>query len=155
MSETFPEKHINNITLERVRYNDQVVYGPDGQELGHWEKEQRFASSPLCDREIVVNKPDLDKGADKQVCLKDTLSHEAGHQVYDKFLKPQDQKNWTELSGSREAEQCVSNYARTDNFEDFAESYRAYVREPGALKQTSPEKYNFMRDTVFDGREYF
>lgn len=61
---------------------------------------------------------------------------------------------WTELSGSREAKQCMSDYAGKYKFEDFAESCRAYVREPGIFQQTSPEKHEFMRDIVFEGREY-
>jgi len=48
----------------------------------------------------------------------------------------------------------VSEYAKTNQFEDFAESYMTYIRDPETLLFASPEKYQFMRDEVFFGREY-
>jgi hypothetical protein len=48
----------------------------------------------------------------------------------------------------------VSDYARTDELEDFAESYMFYVRDPAVLRQASPEKYEFLRLELFAGREY-
>ena len=48
----------------------------------------------------------------------------------------------------------VSDYARTNQSEDFAESYAAYIRDPEGLAFQSQEKYDFMRDYVFGGREY-
>lgn len=54
----------------------------------------------------------------------------------------------------------VSGYALNDPFEDFAESYVYYVlhnKKFKSLTQTSPAllaKYQFMRDIVFEGKEY-
>ena len=48
----------------------------------------------------------------------------------------------------------VSDYAQTNEREDFAESYMTYVHDPGYLKATSPAKYMFMRQYAFKGREY-
>lgn len=54
----------------------------------------------------------------------------------------------------------VSGYALSDPFEDFAESYVYYVlhnKKFKSLTQTSPSllaKYQFMRDVVFEGKEY-
>jgi hypothetical protein len=48
----------------------------------------------------------------------------------------------------------VSDYARTNEYEDFAESYLAYVRWPQTLLTFSPVKYEFMRAEVFLGKEY-
>ena len=48
----------------------------------------------------------------------------------------------------------VSEYARTNQYEDFAESYKAYVRDPELLQFMNPEKYVFMRDEVCVGQEY-
>jgi hypothetical protein len=48
----------------------------------------------------------------------------------------------------------VSDYARTNEYEDFAETYRVYVYEPEVLRFYNPDKYEYMRQVVFDGREY-
>lgn len=45
----------------------------------------------------------------------------------------------------------VSEYARSDDREDFAESVEFYWINPAALKQVNEKKYRFMRDEVFKG----
>lgn len=51
-------------------------------------------------------------------------------------------------------ETFVSEYARTDPYEDFADSVIAYFADPEVLRRRSPEKYAFMRDRVMGGKEY-
>lgn len=94
--------------------------------------------------------------------LLDTLVHEVGHNVHYN-LRRQDWDlgtRWTELykrskdSFARDGLGYVSEYARFNDFEDFAETYWAYVREPELLKFANLEKYEFMRQEVFGGREY-
>ena len=48
----------------------------------------------------------------------------------------------------------VSAYARTNPFEDFAETFREYRYHGSSLKAYAPEKYAFMKNYVFDGLEY-
>lgn len=48
----------------------------------------------------------------------------------------------------------ISDYAKTDPYEDFAESVSAYVIDPGTLKDRAPEKYAFINEQVMSGREY-
>lgn len=152
LKDTLPEKHANNISMDSVRYHEQTVSTQGGVELGHWESEQKQTFLQP-DQEIVINEHKLqgDKGQEQ---MKNTLTHEVGHQTYAKFLPESDRQAWEKLSGDRAQTECVNEYARTDQFEDFAVSYRAYVRDPRSLKQVSPEKYEFMRDKVFEGREY-
>lgn len=45
----------------------------------------------------------------------------------------------------------VSDYARSDDREDFAESVEFYWLAPDELRRVSPAKYRFMRDVVFEG----
>lgn len=152
LKDTLPEKHANNITMDSVRYTDKTVESKEGVELGSWESEQKQTFLQP-DQEITINKQSLegDKGQEQ---MKDTLTHEVGHQTYSKFLSESDRKEWGKLSAERTGQECVSGYAQKDKFEDFAESYRAYVRDPESLKQVSSEKYEFMRNKVFEGREY-
>jgi hypothetical protein len=65
-------------------------------------------------------------------------------------------KEWGDLNTqSRKTGQgFVSDYARTNKEEDFAESYMAYIRYPQILKAANPVKYKFMRQHVFGGQEY-
>lgn len=84
----------------------------------------------------------------------DTLTHEIGHNVhYNMRIDNLALANeWENLF--RQDAGFVSDYARTDEFEDFAESYRAYVLESEKLFLYSPVKYEFIRVEVFEGYEY-
>jgi len=47
-----------------------------------------------------------------------------------------------------------TGYAATNVAEFFAESYRLYVTDPGALKSASSEIYSYLKEQVFKGKEY-
>jgi len=81
----------------------------------------------------------------------DTLTHEIGHNVHynmriDNLALANEWENLFHQNAG-----FVSDYARTNEFEDFAESYRAYVLEPEKLLLSSPVKYEFIRVEVFGG----
>lgn len=61
--------------------------------------------------------------------------------------------SWTfaVTDGLRSWNGFVSDYARTDDREDFAESVEFYWLAPDELRRVSPAKYRFMRDVVFGG----
>jgi hypothetical protein len=82
-----------------------------------------------------------------------TLTHEVGHNVYYN-LSPEQQQQWDTMSTSSKPDQYVSDYARTNEREDFAESYAHYVRAPEDLAEASSNKFAFMKDIVFKGRQY-
>ena len=93
----------------------------------------------------------------------DTLTHEVGHNRHTN-LRATDMAidgRWAKLYQQSEEMYVntglgfISQYARTNKFEDFAESYMAYVRYPAILKSVNPDKYEFMRLEVFAGLEYF
>lgn len=83
-----------------------------------------------------------------------TITHEVGHNVHynmridDLALATEWENLFYQDAG------FVTAYARTNEFEDFAESYRAYVLEPANLLLISPVKYEFIRVEVFEGYEY-
>lgn len=45
-------------------------------------------------------------------------------------------------------------YAEETIYEDFAESFHAYINMPRVLKRDAPEKYRYMKEKVFEGYEY-
>lgn len=55
----------------------------------------------------------------------------------------------------------VSGYAMSDPFEDFAETYAYYLlhgnefRKLAKSNKTLLQKYNFMKNSIFNGKEYF
>jgi len=153
LEETFPEQHANNVTLDGVHYRDRFVGSEQAVELGHWQKEQVVEGLNIHHRDIVIN-PQSPEGNRDREALRDTIAHEVGHQVFREYLRAGDQADWRALSGDRPRPACVSDYAQTSEREDFAESYRAYVRDPEALRRVSSDKYDFLRDRVFAGREY-
>lgn len=92
--------------------------------------------------------------------LLDVLTHEVGHNEYanlerlDSAAAAKWEKLYTESIENNDGFGFVSDYAMTDHYEDFAESYATYIRDPELLKVMSPEKYAFMKYNVFDGHEY-
>ena len=99
-----------------------------------------------------------------------TVIHEIGHRADKKgFEIIAESDKWLAISGFRVVHNgdnyfkiyvhqyfrtSVSLYGNTNPREDFAESYTKYRLDPKGLKSKSPERYNFMRDFVFDGIEY-
>jgi len=106
---------------------------------------------PLFRQISVYGTIDVLQSADE---LLDTITHEVGHNAHYNIRLDNWELalQWTELHKQNRG--FVSDYARTNEFEDFAESYWVYVRNPERLKATSPEKYEFMRQHVFTGQEY-
>ncbi len=70
------------------------------------------------------------------------LIHEVGHHVYQQFLKPIERKKWLLLH--RKFDGFVSDYARTNAEEDFAESYAAYWLKNVRLERFTSKKRFFV-----------
>lgn len=94
--------------------------------------------------------------------LLDTLVHEVGHNVHYNIRRENFALDveWSvlyqnSLKTYRETGLgFVSTYAQTNKYEDFAETYMAYVRAPEILKYYNLNKYEFMKQNVFNGFEY-
>lgn len=91
-----------------------------------------------------------------------TAFHEMGHYVAME-LNLDKNKDWLSFSGwvdkdgdwtATNKNSVASKYGATNPAEDFAESVTAYRYNPQLLKEVSPEKYQFIKETVFDGLEY-
>jgi hypothetical protein len=111
-------------------------------------------------REIQVFAVDIQYQTAEQIL--DTVTHEIGHNVH-KNIRANNfdlDIQWAALHAqSQESYRndglgFVSDYARSNKFEDFAESYRTYVRDPEILIFYNVAKYDFMRIEVFTGLEY-
>jgi len=111
-------------------------------------------------REIQVFAVDTQYQTSEQIL--DTVTHEIGHNVH-KNIRANNfdlDNQWAVLyaqsqdSFARDGFGFVSGYAQTNKFEDFAETYLTYVRDPDLLRLYNLSKYDYMRVNVFIGREY-
>lgn len=73
--------------------------------------------------------------------------------AFSKWRQSLDSKG--KVKWTSENENFVSRYARTNPAEDFAESFTAYIINPSFLKKVAPKKYNYLREYVFSGNEFY
>lgn len=79
------------------------------------------------------------------------LFHELGHYVYYTIIDSRVKKQWvTEIHPEK---RYVTNYAARNASEDFAECYAEFLLNPLNL-QRIPNKYNFIRNAVFNKIAY-
>ncbi len=83
-----------------------------------------------------------------------SLTHEIGHNAQDAIMGWESELSQRWVGLSEQSSEYVSSYAETSPEEDFAECYAAYVNDPELLQKVGPEKYDFMKEVIFDGREY-
>lgn len=75
-----------------------------------------------------------------------TLFHEIGHFVYFRWLPQPIRFEWVQKN--HKADGFISDYARTNASEDFAETYAFYILDKCALEKT-PVKLNFFNRYIF------
>jgi hypothetical protein len=149
LSSEIPAHHLDN--CRGIEYHHQLAAVHGVAILGNFDKVYR---------EINVYPLKL-QGQQEQDIL-DTLTHEIGHNVYFNLWREDFEFDgrWSRIFRAAKEQYAtggsgfVSGYAQSNHYEDFAESYLAYVRYPDRLRAVSQEKYEFMRIKVFLGREY-
>lgn len=145
----FPSEHTSVEHLKGVHYTNEYVSENPGEYVAGMCETDRYKQESMIDinRQLPGGSNDGDK-------MKETISHEVGHNVYWNVLSDGERETWNKLSESSDNTEYVSDYAKTNEREDFAETYRAYMSDPELLKEVSDQKYAFMRNSVFDEREY-
>jgi hypothetical protein len=146
LEENFPPNHVSSSTIESIEYVDEF------QEVdGSYVAGRHYYTTETTGRiEVYPQTPD---GCTDRGDLEETIAHEIGHNVHAN-LSPETQATWEQISTASGNDEYVSEYARTDIHEDFAESYAVYQQDPELLHEVSAAKYDFMRDQVYNGREY-
>jgi len=146
LSTELPEEHSDVKRIEKIEYTDEYI-GDEGTYIaGRCITDEHGVSR------IEINRQSPEGSHDAEE-MKQTITHEVGHNVYYN-LDEEQREEWREIYDDSARTQFVSAYARTNEWEDFAESYMAYVHDPERLKRRSPAKYKFMHYYVFKGREY-
>lgn len=151
LHKNFPPEHVDPESLRSIEYVDMYLLDEEGNTLGCTDYNVFTDTSKI---EIYRQEP---RGCFDRSEMEHTIAHEVGHCVYHNMgwheLSPR-QQAWAELSAGSAPDEYVSEYAKTSLQEDFAESYAAYIHDPELLQEISPNKYKFMRDHIFHGREY-
>ncbi len=145
--ETIPQSHLENCAA--------IHYEPQANEqypfaLGTFDRSNR---------EICIWGDENFNGSRDVLS---TLTHEIGHNAHENIMdkQPELAEKWSQLHEQsfdkyqQEGLGFVSSYAQTNVYEDFADSYAAYLRDPEKLQFYSPEKYEFMQNNIFSGEEY-
>ncbi len=83
--------------------------------------------------------------------FKHTTLHEVAHGVFLRLLSAQTRSNWFALSGGS---MILFNEQSRDPVEHFAHLYPAYVLNPIPMVRRFEPFYGFLKQEVFDGREY-
>ena len=146
ISTGLPQEHGNVKNIEGIEYTDKYIGDEEGYIAGKCTTDEHNVSKIEINRQTPEGSDDPDE-------MKRTITHEVGHNVYYNLAEVH-RDEWKGISSSSAPDEFVSDYAQTNEREDFAESYMTYVHDPAYLKAVSPAKYEFMRKHVFGGREY-
>lgn len=90
-----------------------------------------------------------------------TIVHEYAHVLGNKLGIDQsklwvDFSKWNDIDTDEENKHptLVSEYAKSNYIEDFAESVSAYRLNPKVLKEKAPKKYDFIQNALFLGMDF-
>ena len=139
MEESIPEEHLDG--LDSIEYVDDELAYQEGL-MGMW------IDDPETDIAHIEVYPHDDVGI-----MYDTVAHEIGHNA-EETLEPDLLDDWNDLYEQSDLDEFVTPYASESAQEDFAETYSFYINDPPLVQATSPDKYDFMKDNVFDGKEF-
>jgi hypothetical protein len=132
--------------MKYVRMNPSGIIHPDGKHI-------------LANGLIVTYLP-FEKLPD--YLKEQTIYHELGHNIAN-TNNIDSSEEWLAASGwviendqfiNHSPKNFISEYAKKDFFEDFAESFRAYRYEPEALYKKSIQRYEYMKKFLYDNVEY-
>lgn len=146
----------DNIPIEHLKGCPEIKYAPDSDIFSVLPEAGGVFYSDTNKIEIAEITP-----YETVTDMLGTITHEVGHNEFEQLeqLNSQAAYRWESMYAESMAQSnsgfgFVSEYAKTNPSEDFAESYRYYIIDPELLKFMSPGKYEFMKNLVFNGREY-
>ena len=129
------EKNKKYVGNTKVQVKDNLeIYDDDGkQAFGTGKYNTESDKITIYNKMIVAD----DKSMDNM------MSHEIGHAIYQKSVNTGD---WVEATSSGNP---VSNYAKTNAHEDFAESFRFFnTGRQEELKVKSPTRFKFIQELL-------
>lgn len=172
-TELINQTEVSNFEISRLASTEDVAdYLRDTIPKTHLENCPSIRYEPLPSELYPNAKGTFERGT-QEICIYGeqfagsqemlaTLTHEVGHNVHENIMTKNLEvaQSWANLHQEslsqykQDGTGFVTDYARTNEYEDFADTYRTYIGDPEKLQFYSPEKYEFMKDYVFSGQEY-
>ena len=169
-SDQFKVSEIDDVLVGLNDFPPAVLPVESNKQLTHFKRGYSMAdddSSVIANAFIFVfDKWDHLDSSQRQ----STLVHEGGHYIASRYGLDNSEtwlkfSGWTKRTSIQQGSEVVefklgspnstvSKYGQTNPAEDFAESVAAYRYHPTLLQMRNPEKYQFLKETVFDGLEY-
>ncbi len=145
----------NSIPLEHLDGCPRIEFNPNADCFV--ENPDALGCFNISSNEIFINSHE---SLNESGGLMETLTHEIGHNAHAQLENhsPHLAAKWEEIhenslsSCLQNGTGFVSEYAMTNKYEDFAESYNSYVNDPEALAFLAPEKFAFMDKFIFNGK---
>lgn len=145
------KEHIERIGFDDV-VNVKISYAPK-QHYFYWEGAQQLAAATCDSHGNIVFYPVMKEYTEEEVL--EVLTHEYGHAVRCQLVKGDALKELKKMYlNARRTGRFVTHYASRNMEEFFAECFHHYVHKPDVLRKVNPSMYNWLRDRIFNGREF-
>jgi hypothetical protein len=168
-SSPWRKSELDTILLGLSDYPEGVLPTAEDRPLMHYKRGDQLQGGDKTIANAVIEIFDV-WGQQSVEQQRTTITHEIGH-VIAKLTGLDDSEEWMNLSGWKKKTKIeggfnmpvgiatkpntlVSEYGKTNEWEDLAESVVAYRYNPALLKKASPEKYAMIKETIFDNVEY-
>lgn len=168
-ADAWKKNELDEVLLALTDFPESVIPLKDNKKLIHFKRGYQRGGGDNTVANAVIEIFDLwnrESKEDKRY----TLTHEIGHYIAGES-GVDDSDYWKAISGwesrtslvdGEEVEEfeaanpstLVSRYAKSNPAEDFAESASAYRYNPELLKRKSPQKYELIKNVIFNGVEY-
>lgn len=166
---SWQKKELDTVLLSLTDFPEGILPVEESRKLVHFKRGYARSGSEYAMANAIIEVFDL-WDTETPEKKRYTITHELGH-VISGMTGLDEHDHFTHLSGwskqteivegkekktytSSKPENIISRYGKTNNMEDFAESVAAYRYNPQGLKEKSPEKYDIIKEVIFDNVEY-
>lgn len=168
-ADAWKKSELDEVLLALTDFPESVIPLKDNKKLIHFKRGYQRGEGGNTIANAVIEVFDLWNNESKEE-KRYTLTHEIGHYIAGES-EVDDSDYWKSLSGwesetsivdgeekkefkATKPSAIVSRYGKSNPAEDFAESVSAYRYNPQLLKRKSPQKYELIKDVIFNGVEY-
>lgn len=168
-ADAWKKSELDQVLLALTDFPESVLPMRENKKLIHFKRGYQRGGGDSTIANAVIEIFDLWDNDSKEE-KRYTLTHEIGHYIAGES-DVDDSDYWKSLSGwesetrivdGEEVEEfkvsnpstIVSRYGKSNPAEDFAESASAYRYNPELLKRKSPQKYELIKNVIFNGVEY-
>ncbi len=137
--------------IERVEFVDQLRGNESNTSLGNTKRDLKTNKAKI----EIYRDPFSRSQKEAEIELKETIAHEIGHVVFERFMTDKEHWQWGEwhmnrLESLRQQDSVfenafISKIAVESRSDDFCECFMFYVIKPTKLEKFDKERYNFIK----------